>query len=112
MPHRFSHFQSVISALGLFVLSASAQMPGIAVVRHAPAVSGAIEGSVHELLPEAVNLAGNASISGDLLVPGMPAVRLNGHPVFGGTMDGPGAASPSNYEIILNGSAQLGRLVR
>jgi hypothetical protein len=89
-----------------------AQAPGTALVRHAPVLDGAVEGSVQMLLGEAVALAGGASITGDLLVPGMPAVRLNGNPIYAGTLDASGALSPSNYAIVLNGRVQLRHVVR
>ena len=50
-------------------------------------------------------LNGGAQVSGDLLVPGTPTIRLNGHPAYGGTLDGGGSASPSNYTVTINGRA-------
>ena len=49
-------------------------------VRHAPTLNGALNGSVQVLLPEGTTLNGGAAVSGDLLVPGTPSVRLNGRP--------------------------------
>ena len=83
-----------------------------ALVRHAPVLNGGLDGSVQVLLGENVTLNGNAWISGHLLVPGTPNVRLNGHPFYGGAIDGTGGSSPSNYGVTLNGNAMLGRLVR
>ncbi len=89
-----------------------------ALVRHAPKLNGDIDGSVQVLLPETTTLAEdttlnfNATVSGDLLVPGTPAVQLNGHPVYGSTIDGPGSVSPSNYSVVLNGNALLRHVVR
>jgi rhamnogalacturonan endolyase len=60
-------------------------------VRHAPALNGALNGSVQVLLPESTTLNGGAAVSGDLLMPGTPAVRLNGRPIYAGTIDGTGA---------------------
>ncbi|HLG15061.1 MAG TPA: PKD domain-containing protein, partial [Blastocatellia bacterium] len=93
---------------------------GGAVVRHAPVInSGRVEGSVRQLLGEDsaligedVTLSGGAVITGDLLVPGTPQVTLSGNPTFGGVVDGTGSTEPSNYQVTLNGRAQLGRLVR
>src|SRR4051812_43237332 len=93
------------------IATLTAQMPGIAVVRHAPSINGAIDGSVQQTTAEPTDLNGSAVISGDLMVPGMPALRLNGHPHFGGTIDGAGSAAPSNYQITLSGNSELGRLV-
>ena len=64
------------------------------------------------LLPESVTLNGSARVSGDLLVPGTPLVRLNGQPAYGGTLDGGGSASPSSYTVTLNGGAALRHVVR
>ena len=83
-----------------------------ALLRHAPVLNGAVAGSVQVLLPEAATLNGGGFVSGDLLVPGTPTVRLNGQPSYAGTLDGPGGASPSNYAITLNGGAALRHVVR
>jgi endo-1,4-beta-xylanase len=81
-------------------------------VRHAPSINGRVDGSVEVLLPESATLNGGAILTGDLLVPGTPAVRLNGSPAYGGTIDGAGAASPSSHMITLNGGASLRHVVR
>jgi hypothetical protein len=83
-----------------------------ALVRHAPSLSGGLDGSIQVLQGENISLNGNAWVSGDLLVPGTPNVRLNGHPIFGGTLEGPGSAGPSDYQVTLNGKAILRHLVR
>lgn len=82
------------------------------VVRHAPTLNGAIDGSLQVLSPEATTLNGSASVSGDLLVPGLPAVKLNGSPHFSGVIDSTGAATPTNYTITLNSGALLRHVVR
>ncbi len=56
-------------------------------VRHAPTLNGALNGSAQVLLPEEITLNGGAAVSGDLLVPGTPSVRLNGRPDYAGTLD-------------------------
>ena len=81
-------------------------------VRHAPVINGRVEGSVQVLLPESATLNGGAAVTGDLLVPGTPTVRLNGSPAYGGTRDGAGSASPSSHTITLNGGARLRQVVR
>jgi len=43
-----------------------------ALVRHAPALNGSVDGSVQVELPENITLNGSAKISRDLLVPGTP----------------------------------------
>lgn len=83
-----------------------------ALVRHAPVLNGGLDGSVQVLLPESATLNGSAWVSGDLLVPGTPSVRLNGQPTYGGTIDGSGAAAPSGHAITLNGGAVLRHVVR
>ncbi len=84
-----------------------------AVVRHAPLINGnsRVQGSVRQLLGENVTLNGGAAITGDLLVPGTPTVRLNGNPSLGGTVEGTGSAQPAGYLVTLTGNVQLGRLV-
>lgn len=83
-----------------------------ALVRHAPALDGAIDGSIQVLSPESIALNGSAWISGDLLVPGTPALQVNGGAMLAGTKAGPGAADPANYTVTLNGNAVLRYLVR
>jgi len=89
-----------------------AQSPGTALVRHAPALNGTVEGSIHQMSAESTTLNGGARVTGDLFVPGTPTVRLNGSPTYGGTQDGPGSATPTNHTITLNGGASLGHVVR
>ena len=81
-------------------------------VRHAPTLNGALNGSAQVLLPESITLNGGAAVSGDLLVPGTPSVRLNGRPNYAGTLDSSGDASPSDYTVTINGGATLRHVVR
>ncbi|HEY4248256.1 MAG TPA: rhamnogalacturonan lyase B N-terminal domain-containing protein [Lacunisphaera sp.] len=83
-----------------------------ALVRHAPVFNGIVDGSVQMLLPENLTLNGSASLSGDLLVPGTPALKLNGSPMLAGTKNGPGVATPTNYTVTLNGGAVVRYFVR
>ena len=83
-----------------------------ALVRHAPSLNGDIDGSIQVLTGESLAFNGEAGVSGDLLVAGTPAVRLNGHPTFGGVQDAAGAEVPSTYTVTLNGNALLRFLVR
>ncbi len=94
----------------LFFNVSGAQTSGVALVRHAPALNGSIEGSVQQMTAESVALNGRAAISGSLYIPGSPSLQLNGHPAFGGTVSGTGATTPTNYTVTLNGNAQLGAL--
>ncbi|HEY4246900.1 MAG TPA: ExeM/NucH family extracellular endonuclease [Lacunisphaera sp.] len=81
-------------------------------IRHAPTLNAGVEGSLQILLPESITLNGSAFVSGDLLVPGLPTIKLNGHPLYGSTIDSTGAATPSNYTITLNNNAALRHVVR
>ncbi len=83
-----------------------------AAVRHAPVLNGRVEGSVRQLLGESVTLNNAGSVSGDLLVPGTPTVRINGTPNFGGTVNGTGSTQPAGYFVTLNRGSTLGRLVK
>lgn len=85
----------------------------IAVVRHAPHISsGRVEGALWQLLGESVALSGNSVITSDLLVPGTPTVSIsNGHPSFGGVMEGPESSEPSGYQVSLTGNAVLRHLI-
>jgi autotransporter-associated beta strand protein len=85
----------------------------VALVNHAPVLNSAVvEGSIQEMLGENVTLNGTTSVSGDLFVPGTPNLVVNGSPNYGGTVDGAGNPSPTNYRITLNGGTSLGHVVR
>ncbi|MDD3180673.1 MAG: Ig-like domain-containing protein [Opitutaceae bacterium] len=100
-------------ALSSSTLLPAQHNPATALVRHALIMNaGSVDGSVQQVTAESVTLNGRASVTGDLLVPGTPAVRHNGRPNYGGTVDGAGALAPSNYEITLNGNAALRHVVR
>jgi rhamnogalacturonan endolyase len=93
--------------------AATLSIAAVALVNHAPLLnSGVVEGSIRQLLGESVALNGSTTISGDLFAPGLPNVILNGSPNYGGTLDGGGATTPSNYTITLNSNTTLGHLVR
>ena len=85
-----------------------------AVIRHAPVFEGtsASEGLVRVMLPETVRFTGAAALGGDLLIPGSPTVVLQGHPSYGGTIDGGGAAMPTDHRVILSGTSSLGHVVQ
>jgi rhamnogalacturonan endolyase len=82
-----------------------------ALVRRGLSLNGRVEGSVQQLTGEDTTLNGGAALTGDLLVPGSPSLRQNGHPTFGGVAQGGGGAQPSNYRVTLNEDARLGRLL-
>lgn len=107
------HYWGWLLSVAFVLPGAQAQQPdGTALVRHAPTVNSRVEGSIRQMAAENVTLNGNASVAGDLLVPGMPTVRLNGLPVYGGTQDGAGSATPANHTITLNGGATLRHVIR
>ncbi|MFT3868557.1 MAG: Ig-like domain-containing protein [Nibricoccus sp.] len=94
------------SATGSFKIAATAT------VRHAPTLNGDVDGSVQMIAGEWVTLNGGAMVSLDLLVSGLPTVRLNGSPTYGGTLDFTGIETPNNYGVTLNGGAVLRHAVR
>jgi hypothetical protein len=94
------------SVTGTLTISAAA------LVNHAPAINGGLDGSIQMFAAENVSLNGSSWISGDLLVPGTPTVQMNGHPTYGSTVDGTGDAVPANYAVTLSGSAVLRHVVR
>jgi RHS repeat-associated protein len=82
------------------------------VVRHAPALnSGRVEGALWQLSGENVSLTGNSAITSDLLVPGKPTVTLNGHPSFGGVIEGFEDSLPMGYALSMSGNASLRYLI-
>ncbi len=82
-----------------------------ALVRHAPTLNGDLEGSLQLLTGESFTLNSNNYVSGDLLVPGSPTLRLNGQVLLGGTRDAGGSPSPANYTVTLNSNSVLRYLV-
>ncbi|MEW5837202.1 MAG: hypothetical protein AB1832_19250, partial [Pseudomonadota bacterium] len=93
-------------------LAVAQAQTGTALVRQAPTLNGNVEGSVQVMTAENVTFNGGASVAGDLLLPGTPTVQLNGNPTYGGTLDGTGAATPTNHKVTLNGGSSLGHVVR
>lgn len=89
-----------------------AQTEGVALVRQAPTLNGTVVGSIQVLTAENVTLGGNADVQGDLLVPGIPVVRLNGNPTYAGTTDGQGSANPAGHTVTLGGGSRLRHVVR
>ncbi|PTY05044.1 hypothetical protein DB346_02215 [Verrucomicrobia bacterium LW23] len=76
-----------------------------AIVRHRPNLNSRIDGSVQMLLGEDVSLNWGGVITGDLLVPGVPQVTLNGQPpqiTYGGIKTGTGAETPTNFRLTIN----------
>jgi hypothetical protein len=93
--------------------AARLSIAAVALVNRAPTFnSGILEGSIRQMLGESVALNGSTTISGDLFAPGLPNVSLNGSPNYGGTLDGSGATTPTNYTVTLNSNVTLGHVVR
>src|SRR5262245_53148582 len=93
--------------------AATLSIAAVALINHAPSLtSGVVEGSIRQMLGESVGLNGSTTISGDLFAPGLPNVILNGSPNYGGTLDGDGATTPTNYTVTLNSNTTLGHVVR
>jgi IgGFc binding protein/Big-like domain-containing protein len=107
---RLSLIASFIFAFTL-AATAVAQTVGTALVSNGPAVQGTVDGSVQQMTGTNSTINGSGAITGDLFVPGTPTLIKTGSPTFGGTIVGNGSASPSNYQVILNGSGtRLGHL--
>jgi fibro-slime domain-containing protein/RHS repeat-associated protein len=86
----------------------------IAVVRHAPQLSGGgrVEGALWQLLGENVSLNGNSVITSDLLVPGAPTVSVSANnPNFGGVITGTESPQPTGYTFSLSGNASVRHLI-
>ena len=110
-PVRSSLFSILPTGATSYAALPQGQAVEAAVVRHAPALNGRVQGSVRQLSGEDVSLNGDATVTVALLVPGTPDVRLNGNPTYGGTVPGTGSANPTGYRVTLNGNASLGHLV-
>ncbi len=94
------------SAEGTLVITVTA------LVRHAPGLNGDLDGSLQLLSGESFAVNGSGSVSVDLLVPGTPAVQVNGNPVFAGVVDSAGAIMPTNYGVTLNSGAVVRWVLR
>ena len=81
--------------LGTIISAGWAQTASTAWVRRAPTLSGTVVGSLQQMTGENVKLDSAANISGDLLVPGTPALKLSSAgSTFGGTVPGSGSVAP------------------
>jgi RHS repeat-associated protein len=77
------------------------------ITRHHPTLNaGRIEGSLRLLQPEPFTLNGNTQITGDVYLPGSPAIQLNGGATHGGIVIDEGDAIP-NYPVTLSGGINL-----
>ncbi len=103
---RINHANYQGSAEGVVRIRATAA------VRRAPDIDGDVFGSVQLLAADTLKLTGNAGITGDLLMPGTPALSVHGNPTFGGVRDATGAVGPTHHQVSLRGNALLRFLVR
>ena len=101
----------IILGFGLAATAQTVQTNLAVTVRHAPNLNGGtIQGSLRQLNGESVTANGGFAMTGDLLVPGTPSLRINGKPTFAGTVVGAGSPSPTGYQITLNGNCSLNYL--
>jgi rhamnogalacturonan endolyase len=112
LPGSYDVVATIVDPLYVGSASGTLTITITALIRHGPAFNGDVDGSAQILSPDNVTLNGGAMISGDLLVPGTPTVRLNGHPTYGNTLDGSGNPAPYNFTVTLNGSSVLRHVVR
>lgn len=101
------------SASKTFTVTVTLVNNNVARVRLAPDINGTsvIEGSIHMMTGENINMNGNARITGELRVPGTPNVQINGSVNYGGLTAGTGSTSPTGYTLTMNTGTTLGQLV-
>ncbi|WP_221032577.1 DUF7594 domain-containing protein [Actomonas aquatica] len=88
------------------------QIRAAAQSHRAPVLNGTVEGSLQVNAASSFTLNSGALVAHDLLVAGQPQLVRNGQPTIGAELTGPGAATPENYRVTLNGGATVGYLVR
>jgi hypothetical protein len=78
------------------------------IVRHAPVLNGGtVQGSLQQIDGRNVTVGNGFVMTGDLLLPGTPAVILKGKPAYAGIITGDGSALPSGHKVTLNGKCSL-----
>jgi RHS repeat-associated protein len=82
-----------------------------AIVRKGFNLNGKIDGSIQQLNGETTIFNSTGNMTGDLKVPGVPSVVVNGAPIWSGVVTGTGTATPTAYQIILNSGAKLRNLL-
>jgi rhamnogalacturonan endolyase len=92
--------------------AATLRVQATAVVKDELAVAGELDGSVQLLSGVDRAIEANATITGDVLLPGAPRVKIEGHPTYAGVTDAAGATTPSDYTFALKGSALARYVVR
>jgi RHS repeat-associated protein len=82
-----------------------------AIVRKGFILNGKVDGSIQQLNGENTTFNSTGNMTGDLKVPGVPSVVVNGTPIWSGVVTGTGTATPTAYQIILNSGARLRNLL-
>lgn len=100
------------SAWSLPATATTLPPPTVALVRRGLTLNGRVDGRVQVLSAENITLNGGAAISGDLLVPGTPVIKINGNGSHAGVVDGTGSAAPTGHQITLNGGSSVGLIKR
>ncbi len=95
---------------GAFALSSGifADESGTALVGQLNSLNGRIEGSIQINEAGSVTLNGGAAITGNLLMPGTPSLRVNGTGDPPLVVSAGGAGLPEAHRVTLNGNATLG----
>ncbi len=101
---------AVLSA-GFFLASAPPAFAS-AIVQILPALSGEVHGEIRVLSAEDLTLRGNVRLTGSLLVPGTPTLRLQGKGGYGALLTGPGSASPHAHSLTISGHAWIQSIVQ
>jgi hypothetical protein len=83
-----------------------------ALVRHAPELSGGLDGSLQQLTGETLTVGSGAWIASDLLVPGTPDVHVDANATFAGPLDATGASAPDGYSVTLAKNSVVRHVVR
>lgn len=88
-----------------------AEIRGTAHVERMRSLNGEIEGGLQLNRPQSVTLNGGAAITGALMLPGSPTLRINGNASAPPISSAGGAELPNSHRITINGHAILGSLV-
>jgi rhamnogalacturonan endolyase len=81
-------------------------------VRGELAIAGELDGSVQLVAAVDRDLEGSATLTGDVLLPGLPQVKVAGTPTYAGVTDASGASTPADYTFALKGRAVARYIVR
>ncbi len=112
LPGSYAIGASIADSNYVGTVAATLVISATVLVRHAPSVASEVDGSMQVATGEDIDLGGGATMTGDLLVPGLPEVTRGGHAMLVGVQDATGATAPSAYEVALRGNALLRYVVR